>query len=277
MSSPVMSRNPYFTSAGVATKERPGAYQQDPAYGYAEYEGYPRYTQPSPEGAFTTPANSMTYDDAVVKTATLLAVTVVAGVLTGSLVPLASMLPLAIITSFAALGLGLFLSFKRIVSPATAIVYSAIEGVSLGALTFALNAFYPGVALQAVLGTIIVVAVAVGLHLSGSVRTTPKGRRLVYTVAMAAIIFSLVNALLVWTNILGGWGLRGGGLGIVIGLVLIAVAGYMLIGDLEAINVAVANNAPRNFAWTCALGIVMTILWIYVEVLRLAAIFADNR
>ena len=58
---------------------------------------------------------------------------------------------------------------------------------------------------------------------------------------------------------------------------LTSIAGYMLIGDLETVKLAVQKNAPREFAWTCAFGIVMTVLWIYVEILRIAMIFASDR
>ncbi|MCF2706732.1 Bax inhibitor-1/YccA family protein [Arcanobacterium haemolyticum] len=288
---PVMSRNPYFTAQASTPNTYPGVPRPQTSaydsYGNAQYTNQyeqAQYAQPeygygqAQPTAFAATGTTMTYDDAMVKTVLLLAATVISGVLTGYLVPLQMMPVVAGGASLVAFGVGMVAAFQRMVKPAFAVAYAVLEGVALGALTFALDAFYPGVAMQAILGTVIVVAVAVGLHMSGTVRTTPKGRRIALTVMIAAIIFGFINMLLVWFGVLSDWGMRSGGLGIVIGLVMIAIAGYMLISDLELIKMAVANNAPREFAWTCAFGIVMTILWIYVEVLRLAAIFAsDNR
>lgn len=273
---PVLNRNPYF-NAQAATPNTAYAGQQyaAPQQAYAQAEAQQQYVQ----GPFTqAPTSTMTYDDAMVRTFTLLAVAIVAGVATVALVPLTSAAGLAMIASLAAFGFGMWASFQRMVSPILAILYAGLQGIALGAITGALNTIYPGVALQAVLGTICVVGVAVGLHMSGKVRTTPKGRRVMLIVLVAAVVYSLVNMLLMVTGLAQNslFGLRDGSLGIVFGFVMIAVAGYMLISDLETIQIAVAKGAPKEFAWTCAFGIVMTILWIYIEVLRIAAILANR-
>ncbi|MFT3944680.1 MAG: Bax inhibitor-1/YccA family protein [Ancrocorticia sp.] len=287
---PVMNRNPYF-SGNATTPTMP---QQAP---YGQQYGAPNSQQFAPpppqgyypdqqaqqyapaQGAFEPQARSggMTYDDAMVKTLILLAVAVLSGAGTMAFLPLEMVMPVAIGASLAAFVLGMVAAFQRMVKPIFAIGYALLEGIALGALTGALNFFYPGVAIQAVLGTAVVVGVAVALHMSGTVRTTPRGRKIVMVVLISYMIFGILNMVLVWTGVMSGFGMRSGSFGILLGLVIIAVAGYMLIGDLETVKLAVANGAPKEFAWTCAFGIVMTILWIYVEVLRIAAILASDR
>ena len=286
---PVLNRNPYF-NAQAATPNTVLAGQQfaTQEQAYAQYQAQAQYQQqnfpqgqPYAQGAFVQPqaaVNTMTYDDAMVKTFVLLVVAILTGIATAAFVPVESVMGVAAVASLAAFGFGLWASFQRMVKPVLAFLYAGLQGVALGGLTGALNSFYPGIALQAVLGTICVVAVAVGLHMSGAVRTTPKGRRVMLTIMISAIIFSLINMILMWTGFLDHsmWGLRNGNFGIILGFVMIAVAGYMLISDLEMVKVAVAKGAPKEFAWTCAFGIVMTVLWIYIEVLRIAAIIADR-
>ncbi|MCI1675667.1 MAG: Bax inhibitor-1/YccA family protein [Ancrocorticia sp.] len=278
---PVLNRNPYF-NAQAATPNTAYAGEQfaQQQQAYAQFQAQQQRAQQSAyaQGPFVQqPVAVMTYDDAMVRTFELLAVAIVAGIATAVFVPLQSIGTVAIVASLAAFAFGMWASFQRMVKPVLAFLYSGLQGVALGALTGALDILYPGIAFQAVLGTVIVVAVAVGLHMSGKVRTTPKGRRIMLTVMIAAIIFSFVNLILIWTGVASGmWGLASGNFGIVLGFLMIAVAGYMLISDLETIQIAVAKGAPKEFAWTCALGIVMTVLWIYIEVLRLLSIFANR-
>ena len=130
--------------------------------------------------------------------------------------------------------------------------------------------------MQAILGTVIVVGVTLMLHYSGKVRTTAKGMKYVMIIALAGILLGLVNMFI--TMFTGkSFYFSNPTLGIGLGVIMILVAAYMLINDFEQVQYAVNNAAPKNFSWTCAIGIVMTILWIYVEVLRIAAIIADNR
>ncbi|USR79198.1 Bax inhibitor-1/YccA family protein [Arcanobacterium pinnipediorum] len=269
MSNPVISRNPYFTGE----TQRPNQFGQQQTNVQPDMPAQPNYSAFDPQPV----EGRMTYTDAMNKVALLLGVTVVTGIVAAFVVPTPSMPAVAMISSFAALGLGFFAAFKPMVSPGLAIAYAAIEGVALGTITSAFNMYYPGIAFQAILATMVIVGVTLGLHYSGAVRTTKRGRKIVYVVALGYLVFSLINVVLTWTGILGGFGLRNGPFGLLIGAAMILVAAYMLIADFEQINEAIAHQAPTQFAWTAALAIVMTILWIYIEVLRLLAILANNR
>ncbi|QRV01953.1 Bax inhibitor-1/YccA family protein [Arcanobacterium phocisimile] len=268
MSNPVMSRNPYFT----------GQTQRPNQFGQQAGMRPEMPAQPTPTAFDAQPTDGlMTYTDAMNKTALLLGVTVVTGIIAAFVVPTPSMPAVALIASLTALGLGFFAAFKPMVSPGLALGYAAIEGIALGTITAAFNIFYPGIAFQAILATLVIVGVTLGLHYSGAVRTTKRGRKFVYVVALGYLVFSLLNTVLIATGVLQGFGVRNGPFGVLIGAAMILVAAYMLIADFEQINEAIVRRAPAQFAWTAALGIVMTILWIYIEVLRLLAILADNR
>ncbi|MFC5281419.1 Bax inhibitor-1/YccA family protein [Arcanobacterium canis] len=301
MSNPIMQRNPYFQGATQNASQAGAAHHgYDPRAGYAGQYGAPQQgaEQMAGQAAFQSqfqpqmngnafdqaPASHrMTYQDAMNKTATMLGATVAAGVVTALIVPLQFQIPLAFVSMIAAFVVGMVIAFKRMVGPGLALGYSVLEGIALGAITFALDRVLPGVAFQAILGTLAVVGVTLGLHYSGAVRTTPKGRKIVLAVALAGLVFAVVNMLLMAFGVTSGqWGLRsvtimGLPLGVILGIVMIVVASYMLIGDFEDINTAVANGAPKEFAWTVGIAIVMTILWIYVEVLRLVAMLASDR
>lgn len=282
VSNPVMSHNPYFQQ----TQQRPnnyGAPTSPNQYGNNPYTqlntmtaGQQQFQMPQSPFDATPASDRMTYTDAMNKTAIILATTVITAILTVSLLPMNMWMPAAWVSIIGSFVLMFVLAFKRIVSPFLAIAYGVLEGVSLGAITGAFELIYPGIAFQAILATVVIVAVTLGLHYSGAVRTTPKGRKFVYVVSVGYLVFSLINVVLLAFGVLDNWGFHNGPLGIVIGAAMILVAAYMLIGDFEDVKVAIANGAPKAFAWTVGLGIVATILWIYMEVLRLLAIFASN-
>lgn len=276
MSNPIMEKNPYFKNAGM----RPNQMGQTTEYGF-DYVG--RY---SPQGYreaqadYAAPAGTMTYANAMNRTAVLLGVTLLSGIVTATLFPLSALPPIAVFGSLAAFAAGIVIALRRVIAAPLAVGYAVLEGVSLGALTRYVDVFLPGVALQAVIATAIIVGVTLALHYSGAVRTTPRGMKIALAAVFGAVIFSFVNMGFMWfgkTNMRTDITVMGLPLGVVIGVVMLLVAAYILIGDFEAVQYAVENRAPENFGWTCAVGIVMTILWIYVEVLRLVMILADNR
>lgn len=300
-----MNRNPYFQNTKVRPNQYQGAQQtqesqyatdyaqqySSPAYqqvnqGYqqqfnaqdAMFQAQASYQPNNPFASTNVAADTMTYRDAMNKTALLLGVTVLAGIATVMMFGSAPavMINVAMVSTIAAFIVGMVVAFKRIVPAGLALAYAALEGVALAGITAALEAFYPGVAMQAILGTVIVVGVTLMLHYSGKVRTTAKGMKYVMIIALAGILLGLVNMFI--TMFTGkSFYFSNPTLGIGLGVIMILVAAYMLINDFEQVQYAVNNAAPKNFSWTCAIGIVMTILWIYVEVLRIAAIIADNR
>ncbi|MDR6939891.1 Bax inhibitor-1/YccA family protein [Arcanobacterium hippocoleae] len=276
MSNPIMERNPYF-KAGQARPNQfnQTQYQTDYSAQYAASGFAPQ----QPAYVLQPESVRMTYRDAMNKTAILLATTLFAGIATVVVAPVGLWSPLAIVGSLIACVLGMVIAFKQQVSAGLSLGYAALEGVALGAITGFADMYLPGIAFQTILATTVIVGVCLALHYSGAVRTTSKGMKYAMIVAIGGIIFALVNTIVM---IFGGQNLRmvtvaGIPLGVLLGVLMLFVAAYMLIADFEMVQYAVENQAPKQFAWTCATAIVMTILWIYVEVLRLLMIFYSER
>jgi uncharacterized YccA/Bax inhibitor family protein len=85
-------------------------------------------------------------------------------------------------------------------------------------------------------------------------------------------VFSLVNFGLVMFGVLDGWGMRSGWLGVVVGIVAVGLAAMMLILDFDSIKRGVEGGAPAKMAWAAAFGLLVTLIWLYIELLRLLTI-----
>lgn len=269
MSNPVFER--MRDRRGYATFGPPGtqraAAPETPSYGTpspADLETM--YAQPS---ATSVDTGRMTYDDVVVKTG-LVFVAVLVGGFVGWQAP-----ALLWVGLIGGLVLGLVNSFKRNPSPALIVGYGLLEGVFLGAISQYFNAAYPGIVAQAVLGTLSVfAAVLVGFR-SGKLRTSPKLNKIFFVAIGGYLLFSLVNVALVAFG--GGSSLRAGGLGLAIGAFAVLLASYSLVMDFEFIKLGVEQGAPARYAWTAAFGLVVTLVWLYLEILRILAILrGDN-
>jgi len=223
------------------------------------------YAQPS---ATTADTGRLTYDDVVVKTA-IVFVAVLAGAVVGWQVP-----GLALIGAIGGLVLGLVNAFKRNPSPALIIGYGLLEGLFLGGISMLFNAQYSGIVAQAVLATLSVFAVVLVGFRSGWLRATPKLTKIFFIAMAGYLVFSLVNLLLV--GFAGADSLRTGGLGLVIGVLAVLLASYSLVMDFEFIRAGVQQGAPARFAWTAAFGLIVTLVWLYLEMLRILAILRSE-
>jgi uncharacterized YccA/Bax inhibitor family protein len=236
------------------------------------------YSQPSAGPADT---GRMTFDDVIMKTAACLGAVLVGAAITLTVgFSLASML--MIVGALGGFVLALVNTFKKQPSPALILAYAALEGLFLGGLTRILDAQFPGVGLQAVIGTLSVFAVTLLLFKSGKVRATPKAMRFFMIAIIGYAVFALVNMVLMWTGALQQpFGLRsveifGIPLGVFIGLLAIGLAAFSLIMDFTSIEAGVRSGAPQRFSWTAAFGLTVTLVWLYVEIIRLLAILRGD-
>jgi len=236
------------------------------------------YSQPSAGPADT---GRMTFDDVIMKTAACLGAVLVGAAITLTVgLGLASML--MIVGALGGFVLALVNTFKKQPSPALILAYAALEGLFLGGLTRILDTQFPGVGLQAVIGTLSVFAVTLLLFKSGKVRATPKAMRFFMIAIIGYAVFALVNMVLMWTGVLQQpFGLRsveifGIPLGVFIGLLAIGLAAFSLIMDFTSIEAGVRSGAPQRFSWTAAFGLTVTLVWLYVEIIRLLAILRGD-
>lgn len=226
----------------------------------------------------------MTYDDVIVKTGGLLALLVVVAGVTYQLAP-----ELFFVGMIVGLVLGLVNAFKREPSPGLIVAYTVAQGVFLGGLSHLVQAMVstPGVAadsivVQALLATAATFVAALLLFSSGKVRVTPRSTRFLLIAMTGYLLFSLVNVALVWFGGMDGWGLRsevsvmGIPLGVLVGILAVGLAAYSLIIDFDSIKRGVEQGAPARYAWTASFGLIVTLVWLYVEFLRIFAILRDN-
>lgn len=226
------------------------------------------YQQPAATSADT---GRMTIGGTINKTAICLALVVI-GAAIGWTIP-ALMLPGALVGFV----LGLVNAFKKRPSPVLILLYAAAQGLFLGGLSQFLDGLYPGVAIQAVLATLCVAGVTLALYRSGKYRMTPKLNKMFMIGMIGLIAFSLLNMVLMLTGVIDGmFGMRGGVLGLVIGVVAVLLATYALVADFTMIEELSNQGAPAIMAWRGAFGLTMTLIWLYTEILRILAILRGD-
>ena len=179
--------------------------------------------------------------------------------------------------------LGLVNAFKREPSPALIMAYAVAQGLFLGGISAVFGAMYEGIVLQAVVATFAVFAVSLGLFASGKVRVTGKFTRFLLIGMLGYLAFSLVNVVLMLTGVsTDPWGLRTGveifgiPLGLLVGVVAVFLAAMSLIMDFDSIKRGVEAGVPGRYAWAAAFGLAVTLIWLYLELLRLLAILRSE-
>ncbi|MGO4104294.1 Bax inhibitor-1/YccA family protein [Leifsonia sp. YAF41] len=268
-SNPAFSRNPAFSAQGAQTAT--------PVLSGDELQQM--YNAPS-AGALDT--DRMTYEDTIVKSALCFAVLVVAAVAGWMLTPGLPFLPF--LGAIVGLVLGLVNTFKKEPSPGLIVGYAAAEGLFVGGISYVFEAkFGGGLVLQAVLATLTVVGVTLALFASGKVRASKKATKVFLIAMVGYLVFSLINVgVMIFGNSDSAFGLGGDvkilgiPLGVIIGLLAVLMAAYSLVLDFDFVQRGVNNRAPRKFGWSAAFGIMVTVVWLYVELLRIFAILREN-
>ncbi len=275
MSNPVFSNNAVF---GEPRRGRGGVAQRSPygagtaatgaTAGMSASTLEQMYGAPS---ATTRDTGRLTYDDVIMKTGGLFAIILVTGALTWTLAP-----QLFWIGMIVGLVLGLVNAFKKNPSPGLIMAYAAAQGVFLGGISFLFESQWQGIVMQAVLATAATFLACLVLYRSGKVRVTAKFTRWLLIAMGGYLLFSLVNFGLLMFGVMDGWGMRSGPLGILISVVAVGLASAMLIVDFDSIKRGVEQGVPAKFAWTAAFGLVVTLVWMYLEFLRLIAILRGD-
>lgn len=175
--------------------------------------------------------------------------------------------------------LGLVNSFRKEPSVPLIVAYAGFEGLFVGGISRILDDAYPGIAVQAVLATFCVIGVTLFLFKTGKIRASAKMTKIFIIATSAYLLFSLINlGMMLFGATDSAWGLRtdveifGIPLGIVIGLFAVLLGAYSLVLDFTFIEQGIHNRIPERYGWTAAFGVVVTVVWIYVELLRIMAI-----
>lgn len=273
---PVFSRSEEFNRSGAA------AYQ---GFGQQQYDGYTQpghVTTESPQGG-----RRMTIDSVVQTTAITLAITVVVAAATWFLTPdidseeaIGTLSAALIIGSGAAFVLSLVNSFKRVISPALVIAFAVAEGVALGALSKFYDAMFPseefgGVVVQAVVGTFAAFAGTLAAYKFFDIKVGDKFRTFVIAAMFGMVALSLMEVVLgLFGNGLGLFGFSTMGLIFAIGGLVLGV--FMLILDFDFVERGVAAGLPERESWRASFGLLVSLVWIYTNLLRILAILQQD-
>jgi|UPI0003C7DD79 uncharacterized YccA/Bax inhibitor family protein len=280
-SNPVFARNDQFNGRGGQAT----ATATDPSQWTINLDNQPGAS------TGTAPASTgrMTLDSVVEKTAITLGVVVAAAAVTwfmlGSLyIGDSSVIDSdALATAFAfAMGgaiigfvLALVNSFKKVISPALVLAYAAVEGVFVGALSKVVSSYVgdPAIVFQAVLATFVAFAGTLAAYKFFNIQVTDKFRKVVTISIMSFAAVMLVNFVLSMTGVLESGGLRGfNTLGLVVSVFAVGLAVLMLILDFDFVEKGVEAGLPARESWRAAFGLTVTVVWIYIEMLRILAI-----
>jgi uncharacterized YccA/Bax inhibitor family protein len=212
----------------------------------------------------------MTVDAVVTRTAAMLAVVFATGAATWLALPERYYAVAVLGAAIVGLALGLVIAFRQLTNPALILTYAAVEGVVLGAVTRVFEARYPGIAVQAVVGTAAVFGSMVFAYRMRWLRATPMFTRVVMGALIGVVVLMLANLVVGLVGHGDGLGLRSGGtVGIIFSLVCIVVAALTFILDFDQVERGIAARLPERYAWYAAFGIVMGLIWLYLEILRL--------
>lgn len=242
------------------------------AYGQPQYTDYsaPTYSEPVPAG------ERLTMNDVMVKTGINLGLVAV-GAAVAWYAPV-----LLLLGMVGGLVLGLVNSFKKKVSPILVMTYALMEGLLLGGLSAVVDMRYPGVAVQAVLATLVVAGTTLALFANGKLRATPKLNKIFMIGAIGYLVYGLISILGagIFGSSLNSFSIGGIPLGLVVGLFAVALATYSLLLDFTTTSEAVEAGLPERESWRLAFGLTASLVWLYVEILRvlmyLASIFSND-
>lgn len=284
-------------------------YEKADAPGFAYTEGRTAFAQASGEAPTATPAPSaqpsnqpagipptgsdaqfqtitaggglrVTFNDVIVKSAIMFGLVVAFAFVGWNLIGAAPglLLPIFVV----AIALAFVNALKKSVSPALMIIFAVAEGLMLGGIstwynTYAVINGWDGIVLQAVVATMTTFGVMLTLYLTGVIKVTKRFTRVLMVAAVSYIVLALASLVAAMFGVGGGWGFYGvDGIGIIISIAGVAIASFFLALDFEAIKQGVAMGLPERESWRMAFGLLITLVWIYLEFLRMFAILSGR-
>lgn len=276
-SNPVLSRKDAFTPAQPERQAYNGpqnqSYQQ---YDYGQTAAYgeavPGATVDSQPGP-----GRMTLDDVITKTAVLMGVVILTAALSWLLLPDALTYPVLVAAALGGVVISIVVAVRRVLNPALVGVYAAAQGVFVGLLSKVFESFYPGIVVAAVFASLIAFAVTLAAYKFVGVRVRGLVAKVAVVGTIAFAIAMLANFGLSFVGI--NLGLRAGITGPV-GLLPIVVSGIAVVLcvlnlflDFQYIENGIRMGAPAKESWRAAFGLMVTLVWMYVELLRILSYF----
>jgi len=279
-----MASNPVFSRIDKQIKEggyagfdrRPAASQMTGGAGLQDSLNSEQlqdlYNQPS---AGPVQMRRVTLDDVVMKTLGLFSIVVLVAAVSWYFVAghLSLSMPLMLAGMFGGLAVGLLIAFKKTISVPLIVLYAVVEGVLVGTISMVFEQRWPGVVTTAVIATMCTFAGMLLGYKSGLIKVTDKSRRIFGMAIIGYLLFSLANVVASFMGVGASWGFGGknGKLGIGISVLGVGLASYSLAIDFDSVDRAVAARLPEKYSWLMAHGLIVSLVWLYLEILRLLA------
>ena len=303
--------NPVMNQVGEQMRRTPAGYPEMPGYqvGGDARPANPRYAQSATPGVpglnTSIPEQStfdqgqqlgeqqrvsrpMTLDDVLVRTGASFGVMVLAAAalwfwgITDLTANAGTMLTISSVSALVAFALVLVSSFRRKPSAAITLGYSFFEGLFIGGISAFFEYSYPGIVVQALIGTVAVFVTCLVLFKSGLVRVNSKFMKILLLGMVSIIVYRLLAMVLAMVTPSSAVGnidqitVMGLPLGLLVGLFAVIFGAMSLISDFDMVREGVRLGVDKDMSWSCALGIMVTVVWLYVEILRILAIMRDN-
>lgn len=303
--------NPVMNQVGEQMRRTPAGYPEMPGYqvGGDARPANPSYQQSATPGvpgqSTSIPGQTtfdqgqqlgeqqrvsrpMTLDDVLVRTGASFGVMVLAAAalwfwgvndLTANA---GTMLTISSVSALVAFALVLVSSFRRKPSAAITLGYSFFEGLFIGGVSAFFEYSYPGIVVQALIGTVAVFVTCLVLFKSGLVRVNSKFMKILLLGMVSIIVYRLLAMVLAMVTPSSAVGnidqitVMGLPLGLLVGLFAVIFGAMSLISDFDMVREGVRLGVDKDMSWSCALGIMVTVVWLYVEILRILAILRDN-
>lgn len=273
----MQSSNPVFARSDDFNGRR-GGHNTDPSSWKIDVDGHPQTT---------TGDTRMTIDTVVEKTAITLGLVIASAAATWFLIGDISVsqdaLNMAYLFAMGGAIIGLVLalvnSFKKVISPGLVLAYAAVEGVFVGAFSKIISGYVndAGIVFQAVLGTMVAFGGTLFVYKYFNIQVTDKFRKIVTISILGFVGVMVVNFVLSLTGVLDSGGLRGfNTLGLLISCAAVVLAVLMLVLDFDYIEKGVAAGLPERESWRAAFGLTVTLVWLYIELLRIFAILRGD-
>ena len=286
-SNPVFARSSTFNGRGAAAPAGYGSgTRTDPSTWAVGSPGQPG--QPGGPSTLAPSSGRITIDSVVQKTAFTLGLLVLSAAVTWFLIgditapsnaeaeaAMGKAQTFALIGVFGGFGLSLVNSFKRIISPPLVLAYAVLQGMAIGAISLIFETIYPGVVMGAVLGTVAAFAGTLTAYKVLNIKVTSKFRRGVVAAMFGFVGLALLDLVL---SLFGmDFGFNGfGTFGLITSIAGVILGVLMLILDFDFVERAIAAGAPERESWRAAFGLTVTIVWIYIELLRILAILRGD-
>lgn len=274
MANPVLSKPDAFTRSSQYQGPQASYPQtQFPQQGYGQAYPQQGYAPAQPAG------DRMSLDDVIAKTAITMLVLAVSAGATWFLMPsLTMVMPIMIVSMIVGLITVVIVSRRQEIPIGGVLFYAVVEGVFVGAISKLFETLYPGIVAQAVLATFVAAAMVLAAYKFFNIRVTPKFQKIVFLATAAFAGVMLVNLVLVLLNVQTGLvmiGSSAGWLAYAVSAVAIVLAVMNLIVDFDSVERGIAQGAPARESWRAAFGMTITMVWLYIEILRVLSYFRN--